>query len=219
MGTMQKLKAYFGMIPADEVDGYDDYEAYDAYEDYGSRSRDDYERYPAADERVGGRRGPAGARPEHDRDFGAEPAPAPRGAPVRRTWSAEAPTRGALAVEPAAGPALRSVNQPATRSDGLAEAGLSRITTLCLRSYNEARSIGEPYRDGIPVIMNVTEMADADAKRLVDFAAGLAFALHGSIEKVTSKVFLLSPQNIEVTAEDKRKIAEGGFFAREFPRG
>jgi cell division inhibitor SepF len=221
MGTMQKLKAYFGMIPADEVDGYgeaEDYEGYGAYEGYASRSRDDYDRYAAADERVPARRGPVG-RSEHDREFGGEPGPGPRGAPNRRAWAAEAPTRGALAVEPAGGSALRSVSQPPARSEGVADAGLARITTLCLRSYNEARSIGEPYRDGIPVIMNVTEMADADAKRLVDFAAGLAFALRGSIEKVTSKVFLLCPPNIEVTAEDKRKIAEGGFFAREYSRG
>jgi cell division inhibitor SepF len=225
MGTMQKLKAYFGMIPADELDGYgdpedyDDYGPYGAYEDYASRSRDGYERHTGADERVAGWRGSAAGRSEHDREFGAEPARPARGAGSRRTWAAEAPTRGALAVEPTTGPALRSVNQSsAARPDGVTEAGLSRITTLCLRSYNEARSIGEPYRDGIPVIMNVTEMADADAKRLVDFAAGLAFALRGSIEKVTSKVFLLSPPNVEVTAEDKRKIAEDGFFSREFSR-
>ncbi len=87
-----------------------------------------------------------------------------------------------------------------------------RITTLHPRTYNEARTIGEHFREGTPVIMNLTEMDDTDAKRLVDFAAGLIFGLHGSIERVTNKVFLLSPANIEVTAEDKARIAEGGFF-------
>jgi len=87
-----------------------------------------------------------------------------------------------------------------------------RITTLHPRTYNEARTIGEHYRDGTPVIMNLTEMDDGDAKRLVDFAAGLVFGLRGSIERVTQKVFLLSPNNVEVTAEDKQRIAEGGFF-------
>ena len=62
------------------------------------------------------------------------------------------------------------------------------------------------------MIMNLTEMDDNDAKRLVDFAAGLIFGLRGSIERVTQKVFLLSPQNVTVTAEDKARIAEGGFF-------
>jgi cell division inhibitor SepF len=87
-----------------------------------------------------------------------------------------------------------------------------RITTLHPRTYNEARTIGEHFREGTPVIMNLTEMDDADAKRLVDFAAGLIFGLRGSIERVTQKVFLLSPANVDVTAEDKARIAEGGFF-------
>jgi cell division inhibitor SepF len=87
-----------------------------------------------------------------------------------------------------------------------------RITTLHPRTYNEARVIGERFRDGLPVIMNLTEMDDADAKRLVDFAAGLSFGLRGSIERVTAKVFLLSPRDVDVTAEDKARIREGGFF-------
>ena len=87
-----------------------------------------------------------------------------------------------------------------------------RITTLHPRTYNEARTIGEHFRDGTPVIMNLTEMGDSDAKRLVDFAAGLVFGLRGTIERVTQKVFLLSPANVDVTAEDKARIAEGGFF-------
>ena len=74
-------------------------------------------------------------------------------------------------------------------------AELSRITTLHPRTYNEARTIGENYREGTPVIMNLTEMDDNDAKRLVDFAAGLIFATRGS-----------------VAAEDKARIADGGFF-------
>jgi cell division inhibitor SepF len=89
---------------------------------------------------------------------------------------------------------------------------LARITTLHPRTYNEARTIGEHFREGTPVIMNLTEMVDSDAKRLVDFAAGLIFGLHGSIERVTNKVFLLSPANVEVTAEDKARMAERGFF-------
>ena len=89
---------------------------------------------------------------------------------------------------------------------------LARITTLHPRTYNEARTIGEHFREGTPVIMNLTEMVDSDAKRLVDFAAGLIFGLRGSIERVTNKVFLLSPANVEVTAEDKARIAERGFF-------
>jgi cell division inhibitor SepF len=87
-----------------------------------------------------------------------------------------------------------------------------RITTLHPHSYNDARAIGEHFREGTPVIMNLSEMDDSDAKRLVDFAAGLIFGLRGRIERVTNKVFLLSPEHVEVTAEDKARIAEGGFF-------
>ncbi|HWM75111.1 MAG TPA: cell division protein SepF [Nocardioides sp.] len=91
-------------------------------------------------------------------------------------------------------------------------AELSRITTLHPRTYNEARTVGENFRDGTPVIMNLSEMDDSDAKRLVDFAAGLVFATRGTIERVTSKVFLLSPPNVTVAAEDKQRLVEGGFF-------
>jgi cell division inhibitor SepF len=91
-------------------------------------------------------------------------------------------------------------------------AELSRITTLHPRTYNEARTIGENFREGVPVIMNLSEMDDSDAKRLVDFAAGLVFAVRGTIERVTAKVFLLSPPNVTVAAEDKQRIAENGSF-------
>ena len=91
-------------------------------------------------------------------------------------------------------------------------AELSRITTLHPRTYNEARTVGENFRDGTPVIMNLSEMDDNDAKRLVDFAAGLVFATRGTIERVTSKVFLLSPPNVTVAAEDKQRLVQGGFF-------
>jgi cell division inhibitor SepF len=105
---------------------------------------------------------------------------------------------------------LAERRRPTAVSTGVVE--LSRIITLQPRNYNEARLVGENYRDGTPVIMNLTEMDDSDAKRLVDFAAGLIFATRGNIERITNKVFLLSPPNVSVTAEDKERIAEGGFF-------
>jgi cell division inhibitor SepF len=101
---------------------------------------------------------------------------------------------------------------PLRRPTAVEEPAPYRITTLQPRSYNEARQIGEEFRDGTPVIMNLTDMDDVDAKRLVDFAAGLVFGLRGQIERVTNKVFLLSPNNVEVTETDKRRIREGGFY-------
>nr|NLI49547.1 cell division protein SepF [Propionibacterium sp.] len=107
------------------------------------------------------------------------------------------------------GTALAAVPVPERETPNAMD--INRIVTVQPRTYNEARTIGEHFRDGVPVIMNLSGMEDADAKRLVDFAAGLIFGLRGSIERVTSKVFLLSPHNVSVTAEDKQRLA-GGFF-------
>ena len=89
---------------------------------------------------------------------------------------------------------------------------LDRIITLHPRFYNEARTIGEHYRLGNPVIINLTDMDESERKRLVDFASGLVFGHHGTIERVTSKVFLLSPANVKVSSEDKAAAAEASFF-------
>jgi cell division inhibitor SepF len=89
---------------------------------------------------------------------------------------------------------------------------LDRIITLHPRFYNEARTIGEHYRQGNPVIINLTDMDESERKRLVDFASGLVFGHHGTIERVTSKVFLLSPANVKVSSEDKAAAAEASFF-------
>lgn len=96
-------------------------------------------------------------------------------------------------------PLRRVPNAPAVREVEVTQ--MNRITTIHPSTYNDARTIGESFRNNTPVIMNLTDMNDADAKRLVDFAAGLVFGLHGSIERVTNKVFLLSPEHIEVDAE------------------
>lgn len=121
------------------------------------------------------------------------------------------------AETPAHRPGHAQVTQLPSRTVGVLrsatpEADLRRITTIHPRTYNEAKTIGEAFREGIPVIMNLSDMDDADAKRLVDFAAGLVFGLHGAIERVTSKVFLLSPAHVEVTAEDKEPVNTSGLF-------
>lgn len=90
--------------------------------------------------------------------------------------------------------------------------GVAKITTLHPRSYNDAKRIGEDFRQGIPVIVNLTELGEVDAKRIVDFAAGLTFGLNGRIERVTSKVFLLSPANVDVGVTARAQLAEDGFY-------
>jgi cell division inhibitor SepF len=134
---------------------------------------------------------------DYDEPGYAEPEPQPRRTPAQPAPVADLSQRR---------------RTPAPAAAPVAVAELSRITTLHPRTYNEARTVGENFRDGVPVIMNLSEMDDTDAKRLVDFAAGLVFATRGTIERVTQKVFLLSPPNVSVAAEEKQRLVEGGFF-------
>jgi cell division inhibitor SepF len=80
------------------------------------------------------------------------------------------------------------------------------------KRFNEAREIGERYRQAIPVIMNLQGADDSVARRLVDFASGLVFGLDGKIEMVANRVYLLTPANVEVSAEERDRLVEGGFF-------
>ncbi|NLI19390.1 MAG: cell division protein SepF [Actinomycetales bacterium] len=94
----------------------------------------------------------------------------------------------------------------------VSEPELSRIVTVHPTTYNEARQIGEAFRDGIPVIMNLTGMGEAEAKRMVDFSAGLVFGLHGVIERVTNRVFLLSPATVHVESDSREPEERSRFF-------
>lgn len=204
MSALHKLKAYFGMVPAEYADdpGYeDDRGRYGDYRSDYAAEADEYDPYPRRNRAFS-------SRPEYraELDDSDDYEPESRRTSARR-WNADAPVHGALAVDPHREPPvsrLRPVAEPVNNP-------MARITTLHPRNYSEARTIGEHYRDGTPVILNLTDMDDADAKRLVDFSAGLAFALRGSMDKITSRVFLLSPPNVDVTAEDRKKLAEGGF--------
>jgi cell division inhibitor SepF len=91
------------------------------------------------------------------------------------------------------------------------ESASYHIVTLQPRSYSEARKVGEYYREGNPVIINLDDMEESERKRLVDFASGLVFGLHGRIERISLKVFLLSPANVNVSNED-RTAAQATFY-------
>jgi cell division inhibitor SepF len=80
------------------------------------------------------------------------------------------------------------------------------------RRFNEARELGERFKDGVPVIMNLQQTEDAIARRLVDFASGLVFAHDGKIELVANRVYLLTPNDVEVSAEERERLREGGFY-------
>jgi len=203
MGALRKAGVWLGLIEDDDDRGYDD--DFDEEEEVAvvrTRSGDRLVESRATESRLG-----ESSRLAESREaLRAERAASVR--PLARPQSSASayPTRDNLALAPQ----LQVRERVAVSEEP--EERRYQITTLHPTTYNEARTIGEHFRDGVPVIMNLTEMAEADAKRLVDFAAGLAFGLRGTMERVTNRVFLLSPANVQVTAEDKARIAEGGFF-------
>jgi cell division inhibitor SepF len=196
-GAMRKMAVYLGLM---EDDGYDGpgFDPDDEFEPEPDPERDRRRHQPAHQ-----------AVPEEP--VRVVPQAAPR-EPVAISSDSGRPARIAPVASITPDRPILEKNAPVIMPKVVSEREPYRITTLHPRTYNEARTIGEHFREGTPVIMNLTEMDDTDAKRLVDFAAGLVFGLHGSIERVTQKVFLLSPANVDVTAEDKARIAEGGFF-------
>ena len=232
MSALRKAGVWLGLVEEDDDRGYDDR----GYRDSSYRDRDrDRDRYASdryadefadEDDEIEEERAVPRARAErtriserlartdlddHDRvDSGDRARVRSITRPSTTASEHSAPlsygTRDNLALAP------QTTHTPAPQPRPVEEEQRYQITTLHPTTYREARTIGEHFRDGVPVIINLTEMDEGDARRLVDFAAGLAFGLRGTIERVTNRVFLLSPANVQVTAEDKAKIAEGGFF-------
>jgi cell division inhibitor SepF len=127
--------------------------------------------------------------------------------PVATAPSYSAPTPSYSAPTPSySTPATAPTAAPRVQQE------VYRITTIHPRSFNDARRIGEDFRTGTPVIMNLSEMDDSDARRIVDFAAGLALGLHGALERVTKGVFLLSPANVDIGAAARAQLREDPFF-------
>ncbi len=186
-GAMRKMAVYLGLVEDHGDDAYDEHED---YENARRGARDSRSQNRGYDDRHDD-------RPD-DRYSSRSVRPIPDTRAVRTFRSdAAAPSR------PTSAPL-------ADRRPPMSE--LTRIETVHPRSYNDARRIGEDYRDGVPVIMNLSELDDQDAKRIIDFAAGLVFGQRGSIERITNKVFLLSPVNVDVGDEARAQIAKDGFF-------
>ncbi|WP_146341822.1 cell division protein SepF [Nesterenkonia sp. NBAIMH1] len=206
-GAFKKTMIYLGL-----ADG-DDY----AEDSFGSEDRSPRSQQSSAAERPAETRQPAAA------------APAPSAAHSREAVSAESARDNVVSLSErqpagqmehhtgsynstnlAVDPDYRAPVTPIKRAPSSRDESepMRKITTVHPRSYNDAKVIGESFREDIPVIMNVTEMGEAEAKRLVDFAAGLVFGLGGSIERVTNKVFLLTPKNVEILAEEQAALAE-----------
>jgi cell division inhibitor SepF len=191
MGSWRKMGAFLGLVPEDEQPG-ESYEESDAYRgsDYGAYRTDDHGSYRSDD---------------HGRDV--TPAGGAPGRARPRSSYAEPVTQGSLAVQPRPVPARAETYLLGESTSGV------RPQTVKLTGFGEARIIGERYREGSWVILDMTDLSDSDARRVVDFAAGLAFALRGSIDKVTTRVFMLIPPDADVSAEDRRAFA-GSYASR-----
>ena len=88
-----------------------------------------------------------------------------------------------------------------------------RVHLVVPRSFNDAQQIADKFKDAIPVILNLQTTDQELSKRLIDFASGLTYALNGGMQRVADKVFLLTPRNVEVSAEERARLLErGGFF-------
>ncbi|WP_174536908.1 cell division protein SepF [Micromonospora chalcea] len=231
MGALRKAGVWLGLVEEDDERAYEDggydkggyrdssrYRSSRYAEEFADEDDDEAEEPPATRTRLGdrGRLTERASSRSVDTDRGEveRPERVERSSVRSITRSSAGETSGALTYHTRDNLALAPQAQPRERERVAPEDEQRyQITTLHPTTYREARTIGEHFRDGVPVIINLTEMDEADARRLVDFAAGLAFGLRGTIERVTNRVFLLSPANVQVTAEDKAKIAEGGFFS------
>ena len=144
---------------------------------------------------------------EFDYDAGAPSAPAQPAAPVHREAQQHRESPARAQVTP-----LR--RQAAPRQAGQE---MNEILTVHPRAYKDAQVIAENFREGIPVIINLSQMSEQEARRLVDFASGLSQGLYGKIERVTSKVFLLSPAHVAVSGDqaEVESDVEASFFAQQ----
>ena len=125
---------------------------------------------------------------------------------------AEAPVSAAPAARPATARAQVTPLRKVTQTRHTAAPAMNEILTVHPTEYRDAAAIAESYRDGVPVILNLSRMTDTDAKRLIDFASGLSMGLNGRIERVTSKVFLLSPEHIATTGDERSEQGSDSFF-------
>ena len=230
MSALRKAGVWLGLVEEDDDRGYDDRGYRES--SYRDRDRDRYsgdryaDEFADEDDEVEEERSVPRARTERsrisdrlsaradldDHDRVERPERASVRSITRTTTSSDSGASSGYSTRDNLALAAQPVHQPVAHPRPAEDEQRYQITTLHPTTYREARTIGEHFRDGTPVIINLTEMDEGDARRLVDFAAGLAFGLRGTIERVTNRVFLLSPANVQVTAEDKAKIAEGGFF-------
>jgi len=141
-----------------------------------------------------------------------EPAETAIRRPARELAPRREPTRreAAAARREAAGGGGRSRPRPI---EAVPSPATAQVHLVLPRSFNDAQQIADRFKHGVPVIVNLQNADQELSKRLVDFASGLTYALNGSMQRVADRVFLLTPHNVEVSAEERARVLErGGFF-------
>jgi cell division inhibitor SepF len=183
--TWHRSLVYFGLAEERDVDYDDDYDEPASMPDPEPDTPDRYSERPNV-RRLSARR----RRDEIDDIFADDDAPI----------SAERSTR---TLRPIAG---GRTNGGATRQ------GDVRVHLVVPKSFNDAQDVADKFKDAIPVILNLQGVETELSKRLIDFASGLTYALDGGMQRIADKVFLLTPRNVEVSAEERARLIEKGFF-------
>ena len=134
-----------------------------------------------------------------------------QGNPVEPVRAESEPVAAPAAAKPAQRAPVTPLRKVAPVRQVVPQA-MNEILTVHPTEYRDAATVAESFREGVPVILNLSRMNEADAKRLIDFASGLTMGLSGRIERVTSKVFLLSPEHIATSNGEAPKQGETGSF-------
>ena len=182
--SWHRTLVYFGL--AEEADEYDDYGPEPVVEHAEAALEDRYRERPNV-RRLQGRR----RRDDFD-DIFAEEDDAPRSRPA----------------------VLRSVagGRGGNSRSAAATGGEFGVHLVIPKSFNDAQQVADKFREGIPVILNLQGIETPLVMRLIDFASGLTYALDGGMQRIADKVFMLTPRNVELSAEDRARLIEKGFF-------
>ena len=122
-------------------------------------------------------------------------------APEADDWTSSEPSRS-----------RESRRQPSSRLRSVDVPAPAKVHLVVPRSFNDAQQVADRFKEGVPVILNLQSSDQELSKRLIDFASGLTYALDGGMQRIADKVFLLTPRNVELSAEDRARMLERGFF-------
>lgn len=198
--TWRRSLEYFGLVEGDYIDEGE-------YDEPGTDPELALDETAVAPREAAGRsmRGRRGREDDIDDIFGDDEPPRRRAAPVEEDPAPQPRRRrGIRGIEP------RGVEPPPARRGG--NGGDFSMHMVTPRSFNDAQSIADEFKRSKPVIINLQSTDRELSKRLIDFSSGMTYALGGGMQRIAQGIFLLTPQNVDVSAEEKARILEGGFF-------